>query len=176
MSNLMLSLGSVTFSMDRLAYDNLALSQSYRWPAQARITRDPALQFMGRDTGEIELDGIIYPSFKHGKLSDIESLRALADQGKAQLLIDGLGRNWGKWVITAISDARSLFADNGQARKLTFKLSLKQAGNDGSAIQTFGYGSAVLTDLATQLNDGKTPSIGVDSIVSLEQMLTQLWE
>lgn len=176
MSNIMLSLGGLSFSMSRLAYDTLVLSQEYRWSAQARINRDTALQFVGRDTADIDIDGVMFPSFNHGKLSDIESLRALADKGKPHILIDGLGRNWGKWAISAISDTRTLLADNGQGRKINFKLKLKSYGDDGTAVQTFGYGSAVLTSLVTTLNDGGTTSIGVDSIASLEEMLTNLWE
>ena len=62
----MLGLGEFRFEVSTLAYQKFSLNQSWRWPEQARINRDPALQFVGRSVGEIELDGVIYPSFKGG--------------------------------------------------------------------------------------------------------------
>ena len=125
----LLGLGEFRFEIATAAYQKFSLNQSWRWPEQARISRDPALQFVGRNVGEIELDGVIYPSFKGG-LGQIEAMRALADAGKPQQVIDGLGRIWGAWVITEISDTRTVFTDDGQPRKLEFRLKLKAYGED----------------------------------------------
>jgi phage protein U len=125
----MLGLGEFRFEIASAAYQKFSLNQSWRWPEQARINRDPALQFVGRNVGEIELDGVIYPSFKGG-LGQIEAMRALADAGKPQQLVDGLGRIWGAWVITEIGDTRTVFADDGQPRKLEFRVKLKAYGED----------------------------------------------
>ena len=76
----MLGLGEFRFEIATAAYQKFSLNQSWRWPEQARINRDPALQFVGRNVGEIELDGVIYPGFKGG-LGQIEAMRALADAG-----------------------------------------------------------------------------------------------
>ena len=125
----MLGLGEFRFEIATLAYQKFSLSQSWRWQEQARIHRDPALQFVGRNIGEIELDGVIYPSFKGG-LAQVEAMRALADVGKPLQLVDGLGRIWGAWVITEISDTRTVFTDDGQPRKLEFRVKLKAYGED----------------------------------------------
>ena len=125
----MLGLGEFRFEIATLAYQKFSLSQSWRWQEPARIHRDPALQFVGRNIGEIELDGVIYPSFKGG-LAQVEAMRALADVGKPLQLVDGLGRIWGAWVITEISDTRTVFADDGQARRIEFRIKLKAYGED----------------------------------------------
>jgi hypothetical protein len=125
----MLALGEFRFEIETAAYQKLSLNQSWRWPEQARINRDPALQFVGRGTDEISLDGVIYPGFKGG-LEQVEAMRDLADKGKPQPLVDGLGRVWGPWVITDISDTRSVLTDNGQPRKIDFNLKLKAYGED----------------------------------------------
>lgn len=125
----MLGLGEFRFEIATAAYQKFSLNQSWRWPEQARISRDPALQFVGRNAGEIELDGVIYPGFKGG-LGQIEAMRALADTGKPQQLVDGLGRVWGPWVITEIGDTRTVIADDGQPRKLEFRVKLKAYGED----------------------------------------------
>ena len=125
----MLGLGEFRFEVSTLAYQKFSLNQSWRWQEQARINRDPALQFVGRNVDEIELDGVIYPSFKGG-LGQIEAMRSLADAGKPLQLVDGLGRIWGAWVITEIGDTRTVFADDGQPRKLEFRIKLKAYGED----------------------------------------------
>lgn len=125
----MLGLGEFRFEVSTLAYQKFSLNLSWRWLEQARIHRDPALQFVGRNVGEIELDGVIYPSFKGG-LGQIEAMRSLADAGKPLQLIDGLGRIWGAWVITEIGDTRTVFADDGQARRIEFRIKLKAYGED----------------------------------------------
>ena len=128
----MLGWGEFRFEIDTLAYQAFSLHQSWRWPEQARIQRDSALQFVGRSAAEIELKGVIYPSFKGG-LGQIEAMRTLADAGKPQVLVDGLGRIWGSWVLVDIGDTRTLFTDDGQARKLEFTLKLKAYGEDDVA-------------------------------------------
>lgn len=128
---IMLALGEFRFEIASAAYQKLAYSQSWRWPEQARITREPALQFMGKNAAEIDLEGVIYPSFQGG-LSQIETMRKLADRGEPLSLVDGLGRVWDRWVITELSDTRTLFTDDGQPRKLEFRLKLKAYGEDES--------------------------------------------
>ena len=127
----MLGLGEFRFEIATLAYQKFSLSQSWRWQEQARINRDPSMQFVGRNVGEIELDGVIYPSFKGG-LGQVDAMRSLANAGKPLQLVDGLGRIWSTWVITEISDTRTVFADDGQPRKLEFRIKLKSYGEDQS--------------------------------------------
>lgn len=127
----MLGLGEFRFEIATLAYQKFSLNQSWRWQEQARINRDPSMQFVGRNVGEIELDGVIYPSFRGG-LGQVDAMRYLADAGKPLQLVDGLGRIWSTWVITEISDTRTVFADDGQARRIEFRIKLKSYGEDQS--------------------------------------------
>ncbi len=127
----MLGLGEFRFEIATLAYQKFSLNQSWRWQEQARINRDPSMQFVGRNVGEIELDGVIYPSFKGG-LNQLDAMRSLADAGKPLQLVDGLGHIWSTWAITEISDTRTVFTDDGQPRKLEFRIKLKSYGEDQS--------------------------------------------
>ena len=45
----MLGLGEFRFAIATLAYQKFSLNQSWRWQEQARINRDSALQFVGRN-------------------------------------------------------------------------------------------------------------------------------
>lgn len=167
MNRIMLTLGDFKFEMHTLAYEKLALSQSYRWSAQARIARDPALQYLGRETATIQLDGVLRPNgLIRGRLSHIENLRAMADKGKPHLLVDGIGRVWGQWVITDIKDDRSLFIDDGQSRVIGFSVSLKSYGSDGDSLQTFGYGSPALSAVAELVAKQITNPVGMNTTVA----------
>lgn len=130
MPQTMMTLGGVRFALETAAYEQLVLSQSWRWPKHDRLGREPALQFVGADAAEIELEGTIYPTLRGG-LASIERLRELASQGRPLMLTDGLGRVWGRWVIAQVSDTRSVLMDDGQARKIVFRITLKAYGEDG---------------------------------------------
>ncbi|MCX8016379.1 MAG: phage tail protein [Rhodocyclaceae bacterium] len=129
MTHAMMTLGEFRFALDTAAYERLVLSQSWRWPKQDRLGRDPALQFIGMEAAEIELEGALYPGTS-GSLADIERLRALADAGRPLMLTDGLGRVWGKWCILKVDDVRSVLLNDGQPRKIEFRLALKAYGED----------------------------------------------
>ena len=125
----MLALGPFRFEMGHATYQSLAVSQSWRWPEQARIGREPALQFTGREPAEIRLQGVLFPGFDAG-LAQVEEMRELADRGEPLQLVDGLGRVWGAWVIVEVGDTRSVLMDDGQPRRIAFELKLKSYGED----------------------------------------------
>ena len=129
MSETMMALGSYRFSIDSAAYQELKHSQAYRWQAQERLQRRPAMQFVGAGEESIELSGVIYPHFKGG-LEQLDTMRAEASKGQPLLLVDGLGFVWGQWVITQIDEGQSFFQGNGQPLKQSFQLKLVNYGAD----------------------------------------------
>lgn len=129
MSETMMALGSYRFSIDSAAYQELKHSQAYRWQAQERLQRRPAMQFLGAGEESIELSGLIYPHF-NGGLEQLDTMRAEASKGQPLLLVDGLGFVWGQWVITQIDEGQSFFQGNGQPLKQSFQLKLVNYGVD----------------------------------------------
>ena len=129
MSETMMALGSYRFSIDSAAYQELKHSQAYRWQAQERLQRRPAMQFLGAGEESIELSGVIYPHFKGG-LEQPDTMRTEANKGQPLLLVDGLGFVWGQWVITQIDEGQSFFQGNGQPLKQSFQLKLVNYGAD----------------------------------------------
>ena len=129
MSETMMALGSYRFSIDSAAYQELKHSQAYRWQAQERLQRRPAMQFVGAGEESIELSGVIYPHFKGG-LEQLDTMRTEANKGQPLLLVDGLGFVWGQWVITQIDEGQSFFQGNGQPLKQSFQLKLVNYGAD----------------------------------------------
>lgn len=129
MNDTMMALGDYRFSIDTAAYQELKRSQAFRWQAQERLQRSPAMQFIGAGDESIELGGVIYPHFKGG-LKQLDAMRTEASKGQPLLLVDGLGFVWGQWVIIQIDEGQSFFQANGQPLKQTFQLRLVNYGED----------------------------------------------
>ena len=125
----MLALGPFRFEMGQATYQSLAMSQSWRWPQQARIGGEPALQYTGHEPAEVRLQGVLFPGFDAG-LAQVQEMRSLANLAKPLQLVDGLGRVWGAWVIVEVSDTRSVLMDNGQPRRVGFEIKLQAYGED----------------------------------------------
>jgi phage protein U len=159
----MLALGPFRFEMGQAPYQSLAMSQAWRWPGQARIGREPALQFTGRDPAEIRLQGVLFPGFDAG-LAQVEEMRELADRGEPLQLVDGLGRVWGSWVIAEVGDTRGVLMDDGQPRRVSFEVKLKAYGEDETVTDYSGGWSpfAMLSVVDSVLTD---PMGAVDDLL-----------
>lgn len=125
----MMALGAYRFSIESAAYQELKHSHAFRWQAQERLLRRPAMQFIGAGEESIELSGVIYPHFRGG-LTQLNAMRQEASKGQPLLLVDGLGFVWGQWVIVQIDEDQSFFLANGQPLKQSFQLRLVNYGSD----------------------------------------------
>jgi uncharacterized protein len=125
----MMALGNFRFSINSAAYQTLKRSAEYRWPSQARVGREPALQYTGPGSETVKLNGVLYPQFRGG-LGQVEKIRNMAGNGIPLLLTDGGGNYWGKWCITRIEEEQSIFTGPGLPRKISFNLDLQAYGND----------------------------------------------
>jgi phage protein U len=131
LSVVMMALGAFRFGVNRANYQSFTRSASWRWEAQDRLGRNPALQFLGPGTDEISLQGVIYPHFKGG-LRQVELMRFVANAGQPLILVDGLGWVWDRWVITSVEETKTLFLADGAPRKIEFSVGLKAYGSDAA--------------------------------------------
>lgn len=60
----------------------------------------------------------------------LDEIRAMANTGKAWALVEGTGRVYGLFVIESLSETRSVFFQDGTARRIEFSLTLKRV-DDG---------------------------------------------
>lgn len=139
---MMMALGMFIFSLPTLAYQEMQRQTDWRHPSNSRVGSNPARQFAGRGEDAITLPGVILPELAGTALS-LDALRMMADTGKAWPLIEGTGRILGIWVIESVSETRTLFFQDGAARRIEFSLSLKriddgQVDKLGAAIGTGG--------------------------------------
>lgn len=128
----MARLGAFTFSLDTAAFQELQRSSTFNWQAKNRIGRQPAHQLTGRGADKITLSGVIYPHFRGG-LGQIELLRQQAKTGEPLPLIyafETVGQYCGLWCVTDIEETRTVLFENGTPRKIEFRLSLVEYGED----------------------------------------------
>lgn len=132
MKTYMARLGSFTFGIDTAAFQELQRASTYKWQAKDRIGRKPAQQNTGQGSDTITLSGVIYPHYLGG-LGQIDALRSQAAQDEPMPLIyafESVGQYCGLWCVTGIEETRTVFFDDGTPRKIEFRLSLVEYGED----------------------------------------------
>ena len=128
-NEIMMALGEYRFSVSTAAYNEFRRNTSWRWPSQQRVGRLPAKQYLGPGEDTIELGGTVYPHY-NGGLKQIDSMREEAGKGEPLMLVDGLGKVWGKWCILSIEENRSRHLSNGAPLKQSFRLRIENYGED----------------------------------------------
>jgi len=129
MTEIMMALGEYRFSLPTAAYQSLEKTSEWRWQEQDRLGRKPALQYTGPGSTKINMSGTIYPHYQGG-LDQVGKMKAEADRGEPLGLVDGLGRVWGDFCIKQISETATKFDVQGIPRKIEFRLSLIEYGED----------------------------------------------
>lgn len=133
MAEVMMTLGGYQFGLNSAAFQELNRNTEWRWPSQDVFEERPALQFTGPGEDSITLPGVIFPEY-WGGTGQLDTLRALADKGKPQTMIDGRGNVMGEWVITGVQERQSVFAAAGVGRRQEFTISLKRYSDSGVAV------------------------------------------
>ena len=119
MSDVMLSFGTVQFSVTEAAYQTLRRAAQFRLPALQHIGTRPGYQFTGPGEESIALAGTIMPTYR-GRPGVLDDLRALAAEGRPQTLTSGRGEGFGRWMLAEVNEERSGLFSDGQARKIAF--------------------------------------------------------
>ncbi|RDH42299.1 phage tail protein [Zooshikella ganghwensis] len=122
--------GYFHFSILTAAYEDLTISDSYRWATQDRISYLPATQYLGPGLTTIALKGIIFTELNKDSYFLLDKLRNLANQGKPFVLTSGTGKLHGLYLIESITDQQSVFFSDGLPRKISFTINLKQFGGE----------------------------------------------
>jgi phage protein U len=116
--------GDFLFSLNTAAYQSLSRKSSYRWAAAERIGKTEFLQFMGPNAQTVSLAGEIVTTYRGG-VGQIDRLRDIASEGKPQVLMQGTGDVFGRWVILSIDDEQTEIAPFGLPRQQAFTIELK---------------------------------------------------
>ena len=141
---MMMALGMFIFSLPTLAYQELQRQTDWRHPSSNRVGTNPARQFAGRGDDIITLPGVVLPELAGTPIS-LDALRYMADTGKAWPLVEGTGRILGIWVIESITETRSLFFQDGAARRIEFSIKLTRI--DDGKIDMLGAATGTGVDI-----------------------------
>lgn len=126
---MLLALGLFTFSIDTIAFDEIARRADWRHATSPRIGARDATQFTGPGVETIGLPGTVYLEIADGRVS-IDELRRMADTGDAWSLVDGRGYVYGAYVITGIDDRGKAFFPDGTPRQIDFSIDLLRVDSD----------------------------------------------
>ncbi|MBA6043599.1 phage tail protein [Pseudomonas lactis] len=137
---MMLALGMFVFSLTTAAYQELQRQTNWRHASNNRIGAVPARQFLGRGDDTITLPGIILPELA-GTILSLDTIRLMANTGKAWPMVEGSGRIYGLWVIESLSETKTLFFRDGTPRRIEFNLSLTRIDDD--RIDLLGAGTSI---------------------------------
>lgn len=121
---MLMALGMFVFQTRSVPYQQLQRTTQWRHASQSRVGDRPAYQFVGPGADTITLSGTLLPEFTGGRM-DLDEIRAMADEGLAWPLVEGTGRQYGLWVITAVDETSSTFYRDGAAQKIEFTISLE---------------------------------------------------
>jgi len=137
MPEVLLGVGPYRFAIVGLNYQSLERSFEYRWEPQPRIGRRPALQWLGPGVETVTLNGVIYPRDPRTRgdqgFAQLEQMRAEAMQGIPRGVASQLGRYYGQWCITNITDVQTFFFRDGRPQRVEFTIEMAAYGPDGFA-------------------------------------------
>lgn len=127
-----MGLGVYRFSVFTAAYQRFSRRAAWRWAKADRLFRAPTHEFMGPEAEEVEIEGVILSTFDYSVAAwaQLPLMRQQAGLGQPLMLVDGLGRVWGRWCLTRVEETQSLFFFDGAPRKIEFRLGLVAYGED----------------------------------------------
>ncbi|MGN4063847.1 phage tail protein [Burkholderia gladioli] len=120
---MMMALGLFVFSLSTLPYQELKRRRGWRFASNNRVGKKPARQYVGEDDETISLSGVLLPELTGGDMS-LAVIEAMAGQHTAWPLIEGTGHIYGMFTIDNIDTTRTLFFDDGTARRIEFTIAL----------------------------------------------------
>ena len=132
---MMMALGLFVFAMETVPYQEFQRQIGWRHPSNNRVGRRPSRQFTGPDDETVSLSGVLLPELTGGDNS-LEVLRQMGNTGLSFVLIEGSGRYYGMFEIDSLSETRTLFFQDGKARRIEFSMKLTRV--DGAAEQLVG--------------------------------------
>lgn len=122
---MMMIFGTYVFSLSTAAYQQMQRQMDWRHVSSARVGARPARQYVGQGDDSITLQGTISAELT-GDPDTLDDLRALADEGKPQALVEGTGRVYGGYVLVSLIETRRELHSDGTPRLIDFQMQLER--------------------------------------------------
>ncbi len=130
---MMMCFGTYVFSLSTAAYDQLQRQMQWRHSSSERLHARPARQYVGPGDETISLQGLIAAELTDD-IQTLDVLRALADEGRPQSLVEGTGLVYGSYVIDSLSETRKELFSDGTPRLIEFQLQLTRTDDEPTEV------------------------------------------
>lgn len=122
-----LALGEFVFGLATgFPYDRLARKTTGGWVDLDIISSKPLSHNTGQGLETLRLSG---KAQWGAGMARVDELRAMANSRAPFTLVDGLGRNWGRWRIDGVGEDQERVIDDGTASLLNWTLELSEFVN-----------------------------------------------
>lgn len=119
-----MALGEFVFGLSSgFPYESLDRKTSGGWVSLDIISSKPRSHQTGQGLEELRLNGKAQYAAGMAKLDE---LRAMADARKPYVLVDGVGRVWGRWRIDGVNEGQKRVLDDGTTTLLEWSLDLSE--------------------------------------------------
>ncbi|UZD98488.1 phage tail protein (plasmid) [Pseudomonas corrugata] len=119
-----MALGEFVFGLSSgFPYESLDRKTSGGWVSLDIISSKPRSHQTGQGLEELRLNG--KAQFAAG-MAKLDELRAMADARVPYVLVDGVGRVWGRWRIDGVNEGQKRVLDDGTTTLLEWSLDLSE--------------------------------------------------
>jgi phage protein U len=119
-----MALGEFIFGLSSgFPYETLDRKTSGGWVSLDIISSKPRSHQTGQGLEELRLNG--KAQFAAG-MAKLDELRAMADARVPYVLVDGVGRVWGRWRIDGVNEGQKRVLDDGTTTLLEWSLDLSE--------------------------------------------------
>jgi len=122
-----MALGNFIFGLSTgFAYDRLERKASGGWVSLDIIASKPMSHQTGQGLETLRLSGV---AMYAAGMKRVDELRAMINARVPYVLVDGIGRNWGRWRIESVNESQRSIIDDGTAMALDWTLELEEFVN-----------------------------------------------
>ena len=122
-----MALGSFIFGLSRkFAYHQLVHTSDGGWKSIDILTSKPKSSQIGQGLQGLTITG---KSMYATAMDRLDELRALQAQRLPVPLVDGIGRNWGLWQISKVTETQTEIIDDGTAMVVGWVVELTEFAN-----------------------------------------------
>lgn len=120
-------LGEFVFGLATdFTFDKLSRSTSGGWVDLDIISSKPLSHQTGQGLEQLRLSGT---AFYASGMEKLEALRGMANARAPYVLVDGIGRVWGRWRIDRVEEQQRQIIDDGTAMVIDWTLELQEFVN-----------------------------------------------
>ncbi len=119
-----MALGEFVFGLSSdFPYDTLDRKTTGGWVSLDIISSKPRSHQTGQGLETLRLQG--KAQWAAG-MARVEALRSMANARVPYMLVDGIGRVWGRWRINSVDESQKRTLDDGTATLLEWTLELEE--------------------------------------------------